>query len=114
MVSCALKPPVIQSNRTDLTHVLWIYAHASKMFPEYWYIWILLPIGMITHLYIVNKRPLKKPKEVSAVQSENELWLDKAWHGIHFLLTGSEIYIEFVGRGVRFFEPLSGLQGPSI
>ena len=73
----------------EIIGVLWIYAHASRMFPKYWYIWMLLPIGLIIHFYIETKRPLKKQKGMSPVPSANELWLDKAWHGIHFLLTGS-------------------------
>lgn len=73
----------------EIIAVLFILGHTCKEFPRFWYIWVLLAICLLVYLYVVNKRSESKLDRISGLQSENELWLDKAWHGIHFLLTGS-------------------------
>jgi len=73
----------------EIVVVLLIFGHTCKEFPRFWYIWLLLAIGLLVYLYFANKRSGIKQDNASRIPAKNELWLDKAWHGIHFLLTGS-------------------------
>ena len=73
----------------EIFGVLYILAGICHSFSRFWYIWLLLALGLLGYLYIENKRLGMKQSITSCVQSENELCIDKAWHGIGFLLTGS-------------------------
>lgn len=73
----------------EVIGVLYIAGHTCYMFHRFWYIWLFLTFGLLGYLYIENKGLGKKQNKTTGIRAEKELWLDKAWHGIHFLLTGS-------------------------
>lgn len=74
----------------EIVVVLIIFGHITRAFPEYWSIWMILSVVILSFAYFENRKSGRKEKNIlDHIEGEEAFYLDKAWHGIHFLLTGS-------------------------
>lgn len=92
----------------QLVSVMILVGGLIHCFSGLWYIWLIIGIITLLCMYYDCKRIGKGEKAENRliIQSKGELYIDKAWHGLHYLLTqsdweGDEPYCYLVKGGLE-------------